>query len=466
MALNARRIYNMMHHVCITGVLLSLFCFVGVADAGNERPQYALIDIGTLGGTFVRAFDINNYGMVTGESFLPVEDYHAILWHNGHMLDIHTMGDDSYGWGINDSCEIVGGFDPPDAFERAFLWKEGLMYDLGTLGGRDSFAQAINNAGVAVGDSYMYGDNYFHAFLWKNGSMIDLGALETDWGSQAWDINNKGYIVGWSEYYDVYSYKRAVLWTPTGVIYDLGTLGDGDSKAYGINDLGQIVGYSDEPILLGEPHAFIWENGVMYDIHEDYGDFDISIAASINNLTQVVGSLDQGGGEASPFVWTHESGMVPLNILLPPRIQWNLNHARSINDLGQIVGDGYRGGGWHEPHGYIATPVYPSFDLTEISPGIAGALNTVQAFNVEPGTKVYFVWGRHGGGELIPGCDVTINALQIDNPKVAGNAVADEDGVATLEGVIPQKASGATLLLQAVVPGDCAISNLVVQEFE
>jgi len=44
--------------------------------------------------------------------------------------------------------------------------------------------------------------------------------------------------------------------------------------------------------------------------------------------------------------------------------------------------------------------------------------------------------------------------------------VADENGVATLEGVIPPRASGATLLMQAVVPGDCAISNLVVQEFE
>jgi len=453
-------------YVRFYGVWLAIQCIAEVSNAYIERPQYAVIDIGSLGREFVTAYDVNNAGVVTGASFLPAEDYHALLWRNGHMYDIHTMGDDSMGFGINDLCQVVGRFDPPDAFERAFLWENGVMYDLGTLGGSDSTANAINDAGVVVGDSYMYGDEYFHAFLWKNGVMIDLGALETDWGSQAWNINSSGQVVGWSTYFDgEYYYKRAVLWTGPYEIDNLGTFGDGDSKAYGINDWGQIVGYSDEPILLGEPHAFIWENGVMYDIHEDYGDADSSYAHSINNLTQVVGTW--GHPVRDPFIWTQQTGMVSLMKLIPPKAQWNLDTVYSINDLGQMVGDGRRhGGDWNEPHGYIATPVYPSFDLSKISPGIAGVVNTVQAFNVEPGTKVYFVWGRYGGGELIPGCDVTINALQIENPKVAGSAVADENGVAMLEGLIPPGASGATLLLQAVVPGDCAISNLVVQDFE
>jgi len=446
-------------------VFASLLCYAGLAYAYTDRPQYALVDIGNLGGTFVTAYDINNIGMVTGESFLPVEDYHAILWRNGHMHDIHTMGDDSVGKGINDSYQVVGRFDPPDAFERAFLWEDGVMYDLGTLGGRDSTAHAINNVGVTVGYSDTYGDTAYRACVWEDYDITDYGALEEDDWSQAWDINIHKHVVGWSTYYDgEYYQRRAVLWTGPYDIYNLGVLGEYSSEASGINDLGQIVGNSNEPGILGDEHAFIWENGVMYDIHEDYGDSDSSYAVAINNHTQIVGSW--GDPNITPFLWTQESGMVALNKLVPPRMQWYLRYAFNINDLGQIVGYGFRGGGWHEPHGYIATPVYPSIDLTEISPGIAGALNTVQALNVEPGTKVCFVWGRHGGGELIPGCDVTINALQIDNPKVAGNAVADEDGVATLEGVIPQKASGATLLLQAVVPGDCAISNLVVQEFE
>jgi len=48
--------------------------------------------------------------------------------------------------------------------------------DLGTLGGRQSFAAAINNRGQIVGSSDTP-TNQTHGFLWEDGAMIDLGAL-------------------------------------------------------------------------------------------------------------------------------------------------------------------------------------------------------------------------------------------------------------------------------------------------
>src|SRR4051794_34524752 len=52
------------------------------------------------------------------------------------LVDLGTLGGaDSLGLGINDSGQVVGQSDTADGHTHAFLYSQGVMADLGTLGG-------------------------------------------------------------------------------------------------------------------------------------------------------------------------------------------------------------------------------------------------------------------------------------------------------------------------------------------
>ena len=58
-----------------------------------------------------------------------------------------------------------------------FLWKNGTMLDLGTLGGTFGFAQCANSGGQVDGQSNLTGDLTFHPFFWGKGSVDRLRHL-------------------------------------------------------------------------------------------------------------------------------------------------------------------------------------------------------------------------------------------------------------------------------------------------
>ena len=72
--------------------------------------QYTIKHLGTLGGTYSVATGLNNKGQVVGWSNIPGNQYdHAFLWENGMMIDLGTLGgNSSYAGDINDSCIIAG----------------------------------------------------------------------------------------------------------------------------------------------------------------------------------------------------------------------------------------------------------------------------------------------------------------------------------------------------------------------
>jgi probable HAF family extracellular repeat protein len=133
-----------------------------------------------------------------------------------------------------------------DGRTSAFLWRNGVMTDLGTLGG-NSAASGINSQGQIVGNSETP-DGSAHAFLWEKGAMTDLGDFTP------FDINAAGQIAGHKFVPEVQT-NHAVVWT-NGVLTDLGTLGGSFSFASAIDARGRVVGMSYT--TAGEPHATLW----------------------------------------------------------------------------------------------------------------------------------------------------------------------------------------------------------------
>jgi len=70
---------------------------------------------------------------------------------------------------VNDRGEVVGSSLTTDGQTHGFLWRDGAMIDLGTLGGSRSVAVAVNNLGQIVGESSTAGDLESHAVLWSIG---------------------------------------------------------------------------------------------------------------------------------------------------------------------------------------------------------------------------------------------------------------------------------------------------------
>ena len=170
------------------------------------------------------------------------------------------------------------------------------LIDVGTLGGPNSAEfefPFINNRGVIVGaaDTALpdpntpncFDPNCFmiHGFVWRDGVMTDLGALPGAFNSIAIWNNNHGVTVGLSQNGLIdpllgFPAGVAVIWKKDGQIVDLGTFGGYESLAAAINDRGQVVGgaTNDVPDIFPGPlgfmgtqtRAFVWRNGLMHDI--------------------------------------------------------------------------------------------------------------------------------------------------------------------------------------------------------
>jgi probable HAF family extracellular repeat protein len=361
-------------------------CYVQHAFAWQEGE---LTDLGTLrGGSSSFPYWINAEGAIAGGSELRdidpnsgMPEYHAVLWRDRKIHDLGTLGGtSSLAVAVNNVGQVAGFAqnaiaDPVSLLglgtqTRAFLWNDGTMHDLGTLGGADSFAQYVNDRGQVAGVSYTNeipnpntGIPQLDPFLWEDGRMKDLGNLggtNATLGPFLFGLNNRGQVVG-NMMLPGDVFFHAFLWDGRK-LSDLGTFsGANKSVAFGINDAGEVIGAAWLPGDLLK-HAVLWRNGIMTDLGTVDGD-PCSVTESINSVGQVVGASQSAAGGCdkftSAFLWENGGPMVDLNTLVPPGSALHLDGASQINNRGEITGRGVPPGCDNSDvcgHAYVLVP--------------------------------------------------------------------------------------------------------------
>lgn len=337
-------------------------------QAAPHRPRYREIDIGSFGGP---------NSVYNGGTRFAASDGTIVGAANLDQPDLNTP--DCFDW----TCFV----------QHAWVWREGVVTDLGVLqDGFSSYTNAVNARGLIVGQSQKDGTDpltgtpvLFLATVWDHGTIRSLGTFGGG-NSIAIAADDRNFVMGAAENgipdtlgfpgFDGVSQIRGFGWTG-GKIFDLGDLGGPGTFPFDMNNVGQIVGTSLTASLpgalgVGPTAPFLWEKGRMRNLGSLGG--SSGAAGSINNRGQAVGVSDLSGDQtAHPFLW--ERGV--------------------MHDLGTLGGD-YGSANWINEDG-----------------DVIGISTTVDNANLHA-----FLW-RHGTMTDLGtvGSDISSNAFGINNRR-------------------------------------------------
>ena len=261
-----------------------------ILKAGGGYTTYEAI-----GPDFSVAMALNDHGDTAGYGFTDHDSEAYVKPHGKDPIVLFKPGfgnTNSYAFGMNLGGTVVGRYDTPDNVTHAFSWTKGQVTTLPGLGGKWTWATAVNNAGVAVGITHLPRTQGSHAVKWENGVMTDLGGLgyTNYYGDVPYDINDAGTAVGYCSI--VAATSIPCVWHD-GQVDTLPTLVDGLwAIAYAINNHDTVVGraaYYDG--VQHAEHAVIWKKGAISDLNDLVAlppGFTLNWAIDINDKGQVL----------------------------------------------------------------------------------------------------------------------------------------------------------------------------------
>ena len=394
----------MRFHLCTAIILLALGS-AGASTAANAAPEYSVVNLTAFGGTRNQGNSINNDGIVSGFTTRPGDLHrHATVWVSGEPYDLNTLGgpNSNVAWPVKNTLgRIVGisqtstpeplgerwscaGFFQTDATGyicRGFVWENGSMRALPTLGGNNGYAAGGNNRGEIAGwaETAVFDPSCEGAGPGLSGQVLQflpvvygpgLDAIRTlpliagDSSGAATAINNRGQAVGISGSCDQavgrYTAAHAVLWDRDGAT----DIGQGVLTApfwntpTAISNRGDVVGFAGDASdpTANITHAFIWTSqGGMQLLNNAAG--DNSTATGINANRQVVGYFVAADGTLHGFIWDRDHGMRDLNGLAQAGYSGVIALANDINDEGVITGRTATDSANATRSAFVATPL-------------------------------------------------------------------------------------------------------------
>lgn len=305
-----------------------------------------------------------------------------------HILEGQSGEIRYYPVDINNAGAVAGTRHVGDGSPgQAFLYQDGVVRMLGTLGGLDSYAAGLNERGDVTGNSGV-SNNEWRGFIYRDGLMTEFPGPPDKFGNQyaGIDINNQRHVLGngrqRSDFQSrpfIYDGQQSRFLAPTPELFI--------QDANAINDRDEIVGsamgrayyyYNGELKILPSPYPppiplpGYWENGAV-DINNtgqilvQYHDFDRRVAyiyqdgtytelphrrftgIDMNEHGWVLGW--SGSRSLRPKIFM-DGTFYDLNsrILRGEDKDWKIERVYAMNDLGQFIGLGTSGA-------FIATPI-------------------------------------------------------------------------------------------------------------
>jgi len=274
------------------------------SKSADAQDCWEIHSLGTLGGSFSYARDLNNSGQVIGEA--------------------------------QTEPRIIDSADPPAPQMRPFVSAPngGSLTEIRTSGKFWGDARAINNAGYVVGRSTI-GSSSPASYVVEPGSNFGIDTREF---YDVNDINNTGQSVFDTDYGNFRSVIASYLGTDATEILLPGWPEDQNGpelNAVALNDYGQVAVNS---LSLGYRWS-VGEGAINLT-----PDATSSRVEDINNAAQVVGTLVRDGAQQAFITRRYSTALIMLGT------PGDGNEPAGLNNFGQIVGTKNFNG---VKHGYV-----------------------------------------------------------------------------------------------------------------
>ncbi len=324
--------------------ILTLALATTAAFAGTT---YSVDFIGEVPGySYTTAYGLNDHGVVAGYGYTGIAGHsQAFSWTKaGGIQTLPTLGGlDSQAMAVNNAGNVVGYSSVFSGYGRATLWSpDNVAHNMGLpAGAHQDFALAINNRDEAVGFYTNDSNNAGTACILSYGfAQESLGMLPGDSVSFARSINDNGMVVGESS---GPTGVRSFSWTRGGGMVEI-PIGEQFNYAKDVNLSGQVIGNSTTNGIAGNRDwLFSATDGIRY--LGTMGSDDATYVNSINDAGVIVGY--SSGLNNHAVSWTLSGGFVDLNTQLDAgSLGWSIEDALNINNTGQILAIGtYNVGG-------------------------------------------------------------------------------------------------------------------------